>query len=444
VTCPVAPETTFALGEGNTNIVVQSVGSIAPAFYIGPADGDLSVAANWSDGVVPTSGNPVIWCANPATLIVGDTFRADTITIPEYSSVVTSSAGNLHLAALTNASNLAIAQGASLTIDGDLVGYAADNTKPLLYSNYGTVTVGGKVHFRDCSNVNKALSTVAQYAVADANSTPIIASGLAYNAVWNESANNWYQDYLVANLGSMNNAPGKWVVGANGLKFPASRTIDQSGFAVKGSQAVTLYSSADWTLDESSRHKGNDLYLRDTATVTIDTTDYNDHTTPRTVTLKGYVNATGSAATPLTITGNGTVVLDAIPANNRTNIVNGAIAVENGATLQINKDVVVGGTGSISLAAGTTLALPANDDKTFSVRDIVPLTLPTEGTATLRIDGARLKSGDYVILDSVPTGYAEHLTVTGTAIDGRRTELKDDGTSLILTIVPRGFIISVF
>ena len=98
----------------------------------------------------------------------------------------------------------------------------------------------------------------------------------------------------------------------------------------------------------------------------------------------------------------------------------------------------------LSKAAKPTLALPANDDKTFSVRDIVPLTLPIEGTATLRIDGERLKSGDYVILDSVPTGYAEHLTVTGTAIDGRRTELKDDGTSLILTIVPRGFIISVF
>ena len=243
----------------------------------------------------------------------------------------------------------------------------------------------------------------------------------------------------------MDDGPGKWVVGANGLTFPRSRDIGNSGFFVTGSQAVTLYSSADWTLAESYRHKGNDLYLRDTATVTIDTTDYNDHTTPHTVTLKGYINAQGTAATPLTVTGRGTVVLDSKTANNHNNVVNGAIAVENGATLQINKDVVVGGTGSISLAAGATLAIAANDDKTISVRDIVPVTLPESGTATLRIAGLRLKSGDYVILDSVPSGYADHLTVdrSTTAIGGRRASLKDENGQLVLAIISPGTLIVV-
>ena len=60
-----------------------------------------------------------------------------------------------------------------------------------------------------------------------------------------------------------------------------------------------------------------------------------------------------------------------------------------------------------------------------------------------QIDGSRLHSGDYVILNSVPAGYAGHLTVTGTAIDGRQTTLKDDGTSLILTIQSRGLTIVI-
>ena len=52
-------------------------------------------------------------------------------------------------------------------------------------------------------------------------------------------------------------------------------------------------------------------------------------------------------------------------------------------------------------------------------------------------------TGDYTLFNSVPTGYAEHLTVTGTAIDGRQTTLKDDGTSLILTIQSRGLTIVI-
>ena len=172
-------------------------------------------------------------------------------------------------------------------------------------------------------------------------------------------------------------------------------------------------------------------------------TDYNDHTTGRTVTFKGYTNAQGTAATPLTITGCGTVVLESATANNHTNVVNGAIAVENGATLQINKDVVVGGTGSISLAAGATLAIPANDDRTISVRDIVPLVLPDTGTATLRVDGnTRLPSGKYTLLDSVPENYANlEVDRTTAAIAGRHASVDEKNGQLVLNIVPDGLMI---
>ena len=400
-------------------------------------NGSMSDPENWSDGVAPVAGDVLDFSPIAQPTALAADFEGD-IVFPtaRFGTGVVTLTGSLHLDSLTNAWTLAVASGATLTIDNYLVSYAENDSRPLLYSNYGTVTVGKRVDFRS-AGPTAAESIVCQYAVADANSTPIVANGLAYNA-------HGWSDYLVAKLGSLDNGLGKWVVGAGGFTVPSSRQIDRSGFRITGNQAVTLYSSADWTLAKSYRNHGNDLYIRDTAAVTIDTTDWNDHTTGRTVTLKGYINAQGTAETPLTVTGCGKVVLDSTTANNHTNVVTGAIAVTDGATLQINKDVVIGGTGSIALAAGATLAFPANDDKTISVRDIVPLTLPESGIATLRIDGARLPSGEYTILNSVPANYA-NLAVDrkGTAIAGRYAELTDDGTNLKLQIFPSGTAVKI-
>ena len=394
--------------------------------------GDLATAANWYGGVVPTENATIKW-ATPITLTNSGSFSPSTLTIPESSAVVTL-AGAITVNGLTNAYKLAVASTGSLTVTGDLVGYAASNDpKPLLYSNEGTVTVGGRVRFRS-NGTYAANSTVHQYAVAGENSSPIVASGLAYNA------DSW-SDYLVACLGSMNDGQGKWVVGSGGLSIPYSRAIGHSGFRVIGGQSVTLYPSADWTLAESYRHTGNDLFISDTATVTVDTTDYNDKTTGRTVTFKGYINAQGSAETPLTVSGCGTLVLDSVTANNHSNVVTGAIAVTDGATLQINKDVAVGGSGSISLAAGATLSLPANDDRTFTVRDIVPLTLPESGTATLRIDGVRLHTGAHTVMNLEGAGKVSNLVATGTALDGRKGLLEVKDGKLVLNVTS-GMVIS--
>ena len=224
----------------------------------------------------------------------------------------------------------------------------------------------------------------------------------------------------------MNNGAGEWVIGAGGFTYPSSRNIDRSGFRATGSQSVTLHSSADWTLDESYRHMGRDLYIIDTANVTIDTTDWFDGTTPRTVTLKGFVNVTSSHATPLTVTGCGTVVFDTAAGNgDDTNKVNNVLAVTNGATLKVKAGKTIAGTGTISLAAGTTLALESTD-REFTTPDIVPVTLPAEGAATINIDGTPLRSGEHVLctLASVPENLADHVTVTGEALDGRKYEVK--------------------
>ena len=72
----------------------------------------------------------------------------------------------------------------------------------------------------------------------------------------------------------------------------------------------------------------------------------------------------------------------------------------------------------------------------------LPVTLPAEGTATVKIDGEKLeKNVEYVLLNSVPTGYADHLTVTGTALDGCKYKLKEKNGALVLNIKTRGLVI---
>ena len=251
-------------------------------------------------------------------------------------------------------------------------------------------------------------------------------------------------------LQSSGNTAGSWVVGADGFSFVNARNANYSTFWAQ-SAAVTLYSAADWTLANSTKYntEHGDLYVPDNSgsSLAIDTSDYATPATPRTVTLKGRI----VAYNPVTIKGCGTVVVDTTGSSTavaedlqHTCITNATmLSVTDTATLLINSGKKITGDGTISLAAGTTLALPANSDKTFTTRDIVPVTLPESGTATLKIDGTLRRSGDYTLFNSVPTGYAEHLTVTGTAIDGRQTALKDDGTSLILTIQPRGLTVII-
>ena len=121
VTCPIAPDTVFECGEGNTNIVVKSVGSPLPGWYIGPKDGNLSDAANWSDGVVPTGGNATISCPSAATLTVGETFAPSAITFAAGSAPVAINGRDLAgIVAVTNLSFVSHTINAKVAFAGDI------------------------------------------------------------------------------------------------------------------------------------------------------------------------------------------------------------------------------------------------------------------------------------------------------------------------------------
>ena len=443
VTCGAASDFTPAVGEDGKSIVVTAT-ALKSGYWTGAKDNNLSDSANWSDGNVPTSGNPVICCPATATLTVGDTFCADTITIPEDSSVVTIGAGDLHLGgSLTNAMKLAVARGASLTVDGDLVLYKKSGTA--LYANEGTVLVKGDVVFRVAASSN---STYYQYEAVTDSTTPIMAGGLAYNG-----PNNYLTVYLGKNV--ENSRAGQWVIGAEGLHYKSSRNIWHTGFMM-GQGVTTLYSSSDWTLASSGRgNSTRDLgnYYNAGSTViqnsslVLDTNNYTNNTVAHTITLNGRLISSATTDPAVTIKGAGTVVVNTSEGVGREGYkktsIGTTLAVTDTATLKINAGKSIGGEGKISLAAGTKLVLDSGalgviDDTEFT--PCIPgLVLPATGTAKIRIDGARLRSGDHAI---APVASGETGSVapdlSGTALDGRRATLRVERGNLILNIEPNG------
>lgn len=437
VTKPGDENATFRLSYDKKTIVCFYGFEAEGDVYIGATDGDLSTAANWMSGSVPTSGAPTIFCGSAATLSVGATFAPDTVIVPTSSAVVTIGAGALTVNTLTNACKLAVASGASLTVTGDYV--VRDGNGTLLYSNEGTVRIGRAV----CTTANDGTATTTkQYEIVTSNTQPIRTGGFLFDRVDNR---------LYWRLESNNTGAGAWVVGANGFAYGNIVNEKQMRYFVQNNP-VTLYSSADWTLHACGQKNATsgELNVYDgNASLTIDTSDYDTPTTPHIVTLEGRI----VAEKPVTIKGCGTVEVNTtgshvqLPADlQHTCITNGTtLAVTDTATLQINAGRKITGNGTISLAAGTTLALEAGSrDEDFSTRIAPSVTLPATGAATLRIDGTRLKSGDHVIA-TVASGTAANVTLdlAGAALDGRKGTLRVEDGNLVLNIESAGLMLIV-
>ena len=416
---------------------ILAVNGLSGSFWIG-GSGDLATATNWSDGAVPTA-NPLIAWASPITLTNSGSFSPNTMTISDGSAVVTL-AGNLTVNTLTNAQRLAVASGALLTVADDLVSVATveNGSSVFLYNNEGTVTVGGKARGLGFDGYPH----VYQYEVVTANTQPIRAKGIAYDCPGGKR--------LYMHLNARDNKAGKWVVGSDGMTLPHTRQAGYSKFYMQNAGSdVTLYSSADWTLANSGTKstEDGDLKVYSGASLTIDTSDYDNPTVKRTITLNGRIQVAGSAS----IVGCGTVVVNTTGSasslteeQQNTSIASGkTLYVKDTATLQINAGKKILGAGTISLAAGTTFALDASalgaiGDTEFAPR-IPGLALPSTGAATIRIDGARLSSGDHVIA-IVASGTSDNVTLdpASAALANRKGSLSVEGGNLILNVTSPG------
>ena len=430
-------------------VLLLLVGIAEPGYgiWVGGTDNNLSTAANWLNEETPRAGDTLNFKTVATATTLNSDFEDDRVfATAVFGSGVVTLTGDLNVTTLTNANKLTVSSGASLTVTGDLVGTTDTHNGwgVLLYANEGTVTANRVVGYATVSHTR-----FNEYESVTANTTPICAREIVYKNMANPA------QLIYMYLAEARD--GLWVVGENGFSFENSRQADYTTFAVgntDNSVVATLFSSADWTLRNSGRPGSvrGDIWVAKNGALVIDTSDYADSSIDHTITLNGRIRTTSDAsASAVTIKGCGTVVVNTTGSysalteeEQNTYIASGkTLAVTNSAMLQVNVGKKILGEGTISLAAGTTLALPSNADRTFTTPDIIPVTLPDDGTATIKIDGGKLRNDvDYVLLNSVPTGYAEHLVVTGTALAGRHYRLTDDGEGhLVLNISSPGTIL---
>ena len=439
-------------------VLLLLVGIAEPGYgiWVGGTDNNLSTAANWLNEETPRAGDTLNFKTVATATTLNSDFEDDRVfATAVFGSGVVTLTGGLNVTTLTNANKLTVSSGASLTVTGDLVGTTdvRYGWGILLHSNEGVVTANRVVGYATVGRTQ-----FNEYESVTANTTPICARGIVYKNMANPA------QLIYMYLAEARD--GLWVVGENGFSFENSRQADYTTFAVgntDNSVVATLFSSADWTLRNSGRPGSvrGDIWVAKNGALVIDTSDYADSSIDHTITLNGRIRTTSDAsASAVTIKGCGTVVVNTTGSNSglteeeqNTYIASGkTLAVTNSATLQVNAGKKILGEGTISLVAGTTLAL-ASTSSTFATPDIVPVTLPADGTATINIDGDRLRSGEHVLctLASVPENLANHVTVTGTALGGRKYEVKavevteneTTITQLVLNIYPAGLMMII-
>jgi len=299
--------------------------------------------------------------------------------------------------------------------------YAESGAGRLLYLNQGSVTVKGKV-VGSADNANLAFYQYRSTKFAGTTHTfnPIRTGGISYYSEYEKTLTfNLRQGY------SNNKAPGEFVIGSDGVSISSRAIGDSIRYTVDS--GCTFHSDADWEFGRSNRSgttKGDIYVTGATSTLTFDTADYDspsDASKAHTITMTGRIYAPGTSGTGVQVSGNGTFVINTASGvyGLQETCISNTLAVVDSATLQLNESASYE-IANLNLAAGTTLSLPYSGTMPGE-RNIGSLTLPASGTATLRIDGPVLDYGDYPLFSSVPEGWRDHLTVTGTALEGKGT-----------------------
>ena len=421
---------------------VVAIGMMTPALagtavWKSNAGGDITEPTNWVGDAVPKAGDTLDFSAITSTGytltgLFGDdrifTGAKFALTGVNYVTL----AGSLHFQSLSNANHLAIASTGSLTVENNLTWQASsannyNNVGELLYKNDGTVVVKGVAYEQ---SGNSKSSGVHSYQTREASSAPLRVGGIEYQG----------GGYAFGYRLPSNGSEASWIVGSQGMFFygansnPSSNGETKSCFVVDGANA-TLHSQADWSIETSgNQYSVADINI-DGQTLTIDTKDYDNNSVSRTVTLNGRIYAPSKSGTSLSITGNGTfeVATSVTSGKLKYTCISNTVEVADTATLQLDEGASYQ-IANVSLAAGTTLALPSSSADSFATRTgLGAVTLPSSGTVNLVVDGPLLAKGSHKLLSCVPFNYTR-FSVSGTAIGGRNATLSDDGDALYMTI----------
>jgi hypothetical protein len=258
----------------------------------------------------------------------------------------------------------------------------------------------------DIANTSKDFSL----ARTDGENATIIAGGIVYNT------SKW--PWLNAKT---------LVVGADGISFDSSHN---NNLRFSNNAGVTLYARDAVTTLHAGRDDLQAYTINNDTTLTICTTQF-DSSEPSTITIDGKILGTNTSG--MAVTGCGTLVF------NSASTFNGGLTVGGTATVKVNAGCTPG-TGAITLGNGTNLALTSTSNEFTPLANT--LNLPTDGVATIRIDGARLRSGDHVIAP-VASGTEVAIDTNSAALASRKSSLEVKDGNIVLSVKPKPMVIVV-
>ena len=470
--------------------------------WIGGTSGDLGVASNWSNGVVPQAGtNAIITAAAAAFLTNSAAFTAKSITFSAGCPKVTIEGAPLEdMVAINNLSSanhefktavvadaLSISNTTTycvftggLTVNSVSFG-VAENTKAAIYGDWrikgdwrpqvgnalydgASVTVEGALLNPDNLSINSGCVVTAATlsATGSCEHLSYASSGrLVITGACNiETSTDCRFVRTAANSGSTMefgslyvNTPGKWtyatakniIAGVGGIEC-ATRLQCDSGPA--------LYSrSGRFSVTGTSNFGCNNSGL------TIHTTQYETENTPATIVFdipvadssdknKGWIDVKGCGTVLFnsvsTFSDGLTVSSGTVAVNPGMRPGNSTVTVRNGATLQVAQSGMVALNGGLTLDDGAALGFNFTEKRTTPVLDVTDKTVTVNGTVSVKIsaaDGIKPKGGDHTLTSGGKFAGANVSLAAGAPTWVKGVSVVDG--EIVLTVKRNGFAVFV-
>ena len=263
------------------------------------------------------------------------------------------------------------------------------------------------------------------------------SNGTEYDAVFRfGSVTNAISTYNWLYFGDANVSSKQTIFfGAGGLVFDSKSSSTTSvcfGNKLKNNTQTTIRPlDSNFILGKNPKGDGNKIAFDNNVVFNTDDEDGVGHV----IELAAKTHSRNSPA--ITVSGKGTLKVNKACEN----AAEPPVMVTDTATLEFASGASLG-SGPITLGAGTTLVLSQPNGESAFTSIANTINLPTEGSASVRIDGARLKSGEHEIA-AVGTGTTANiaLDLAGSALAGRRAALRVENGMLKLDIKPVGLMI---
>lgn len=323
----------------------------------------------------------------------------------------------LHIPWAKNIETLYVGVGAKV-----VVGSATLNDSRLSFRNYGEMIV---------SNLTATGSTTIYATHGQGLATPGV---FKFGAVTNKLHSSGGSLFYFADAYDSTASSHVFYIGEGGLNFDTSRDSQSSIFVIGRDKDGQYETIRPWDSDFTiGARPGNDnpaglRFFRDVEFCTDD-----ENGTGRTITLEARTQVQANKTAAITVSGSGTLKVTQ-PDNNGNQP---TVTLAGTATLEYTTADATLGTGTLTLGAGTTFAFQNLGRELILPSSIV---LPTEGAATLRIGGYRLRSGKHTILTGVAADAADHLRVdpASAALGGRKATLAVEDGDLVLDVKSSG------